>query len=398
MAEITPELDERLAQFLRGDYAQSILDQLRPDLDTNCKLTSVESFTSSGTWTKADWPNLSHVVVHCIGGGGGGAGAGSNSRAGGGGGGGAYAQTVVQAKNLNATETVTVGSGGAGGAAGNNSGSSGSDTSFGAHCVADAATGGTHPGVGGEPGVGGTVAGSTGDILVGGQGGGGGSNSNVAPGPQGGSAGGHYGGGGGKGAAITGTARSGGDGEAPGGGGGGAHRVSANGAGGDGADGACYVEVYEVEEATQAPTAYELPPLPKVVVADSSFTHSARTTDGDFGNSTTGETFPYPTIQYPSFTVALAPADAVGWDLALTLRDTSGGGGSSYCGVGIRNPGTNGRRPMTASMGSGRSVAAGVDPTWYLYGDFFTATPTSGASIGYGSHPSYLHILVVPDV
>ena len=95
-------------------------------------LIDEDVFTSSGTWTKPVGCRL--VEVTCVGGGGGSAGAGVAAtpeyRIGGGGGGGGAAKASFLASNLNATETVTVGTGGSGGAAGNNAGSAGNDSWF----------------------------------------------------------------------------------------------------------------------------------------------------------------------------------------------------------------------------------------------------------------------------
>lgn len=106
-------------------------------------LTTV-SYTTSGTFVKANYPGLRAVRIKCQGGGGAGGGAavtGSGSAGGGGGGqGGNYAEKWVLASALSASETVTRGAGGTGvtGANGNNGGT----TSVGAHCIAGGGAGG----------------------------------------------------------------------------------------------------------------------------------------------------------------------------------------------------------------------------------------------------------------
>lgn len=104
----------------------------------NISPSSSQSFLSGGTWTKPTTGTFARII--CIGGGGGGGsgrrGAGATDiTGGGGGGGGGYSEVIIPLSLLNATETVTVGTGGSGAAAqtvdntdGNNGGVGGTST------------------------------------------------------------------------------------------------------------------------------------------------------------------------------------------------------------------------------------------------------------------------------
>lgn len=112
-------------------------------------------YEADDTWTKPE--HLQSIYVIAVGGGGGGFDD-SNGKAGGGG---AYSAKLVQAADLGATETVTVGEGGLGNPDGPGTpGTDGGDTSFGSHLTAGG-------GRLGDVGSGGTATG--GDINIPGQ-------------------------------------------------------------------------------------------------------------------------------------------------------------------------------------------------------------------------------------
>jgi hypothetical protein len=221
----------------------------------------VVTFTASGTWTKDT--GLQRIKVQTWGAGGSG-GKGQTNNAGGGGGGGAYVENWLEASELAATETVTIGAGGAS-ATTNANGTAGGTTTFGSLVtvygggagagsngeVAGGGGGGvlgvggdaasTAPGDGGSPSA---ASGSTGAVGEDsdGWGGGAGGGANAAGGGKVGGAS-ASGGGGGGGAGSTGGGAGGSSiyGGA-GGGGGGNTGAGANGGsslfGGDGGPGA----------------------------------------------------------------------------------------------------------------------------------------------------------------
>jgi hypothetical protein len=102
-------------------------------------------FTSSGTFSKADYPWLRAIRVKVQGAGGGGGGCPATGATqisvGGPGGGGVYAESfITDIAGLDASVTVTRGAGGAGGAAGANNGATGGTSSFGALVSANGGT------------------------------------------------------------------------------------------------------------------------------------------------------------------------------------------------------------------------------------------------------------------
>lgn len=105
---------------------------------------TIVTFTSSGTFTKADYPGIVAVEVEVQGAGSGGGGAAATSAgesaAGTGGSSGAYARGIIPADDLTTSVTVTVGAGSAGGSGTGNS-STGGSSSFGNYVVAGGGVG-----------------------------------------------------------------------------------------------------------------------------------------------------------------------------------------------------------------------------------------------------------------
>jgi hypothetical protein len=110
---------------------------------------NVQTFDSSGTWTKPASGSMARIQVW---GGGGGGGRQSTGGNGGGGGGGGYNEIIVPFSSLNSTETVTIGAGGAGRINSNGAGNPGGNSFFGSHC---AAYGGGAGNPGGQVSIGG---------------------------------------------------------------------------------------------------------------------------------------------------------------------------------------------------------------------------------------------------
>lgn len=131
-------------------------------------------FTSSGTFSKSDYPWLRAIRVKVQGGGGGGGGVATTtagqSAVAGGGNGGVYAESfITDISGLSASVTVTVGVGGAGGAAGNNNGVTGGASSFGAAVVGAGGGGGAGAPADSNPNIVGataTTAAGTGDLVI----------------------------------------------------------------------------------------------------------------------------------------------------------------------------------------------------------------------------------------
>jgi hypothetical protein len=209
-------------------------------------------FSSSGTFTKANYSWAKTAKVTCIGAGGGGGAApataaGEASASGGGGGGGCGIRDFKLA-DLSATTTVTVGSGGSGGSTG--SGTSGGNSTF-SSCTGGGGGAGTTSGAFaiavGMVHQGGTGGGFNGDVGL--RGGPGGNGIMTTAGRGFGGAGGTAAYGGAQRSLVS-TSTSGSaasqSGDSPGSGGSGAANgasKSAN-AGGDGADGIVIVELY----------------------------------------------------------------------------------------------------------------------------------------------------------
>lgn len=217
-------------------------------------VSTVQTFTSSGTYTKPS--NISLVRVQAWAGGGSGGRSTTASIGSSGGGGGMYLEKYFLPSELGTTETVTIGAGGAA-QSGNGNGTAGGNTTFGSLLTAigggagisgDQQAGGAGGSAAYENGAAGSAGGGAGNGQAGIYSGGGGSNvSGISQGYPGGAS--YYGGGGGGGSDANsgaggaslfggsggaGNSGGGGAGSVPGGGGGGGGSGGASGAGGNG--------------------------------------------------------------------------------------------------------------------------------------------------------------------
>lgn len=193
--------------------------------------TSVQVFTTGGTYTAS--ANMVYAVVEAVGaGGGGGGGSGGTAGAGGGGGAGAYGRKLITAGITSAT--ITIGTGGGGGAS-TTGGSAGTSTTVSSviTCAGGNGGGAGHATNGAVGGTGGAAP--TADVAIAG---GEGASGALATGAVGGSGAASYFGGGGRGGTPAAGARAG---AAKGSGGGGAY---GGGTGASGADGIVIITEY----------------------------------------------------------------------------------------------------------------------------------------------------------
>lgn len=231
---------QRLAAGTSGDFLKTQGSGANPVWDTaGGGLTSMQVFTSSGTYTRPSGISKAKVFV-TGGGGGGGGGSPSHNHGGGGGAGGTAIKWITS--GLGSTETITIGSGGSAGG-GNTDGSAGQASSFGSHATGNGGSGGKK-GQGNPAASGGTATG--GDVNIQGgtghpAGGGGTSNDETSPGVGGAS----FWGGGGAGANASGSQNTGFAANVFGsGGGGGENDGTTNYSGGAGKAGIVVVEEY----------------------------------------------------------------------------------------------------------------------------------------------------------
>jgi len=109
----------------------------------------VQTFNSSGTWTKPSFGSMARIQVWSAGGGGGRTGTNASICGGAGGG---YCEIVTPLSSLGATETITIGAGGAGRTGSNGNGTDGGSSSFGSSVTVLGGQGGIND-VGGSGGT-----------------------------------------------------------------------------------------------------------------------------------------------------------------------------------------------------------------------------------------------------
>lgn len=122
-------------------------------------IIDVQTFTSSGTWTKPVDGRYTMALVRLWAGGGSG-GKGVAASPGGGGGGGACHEMMFPISLLGATETVTIGAGGTAQSTNSTNGNVGGNTTFGAHLTAYGGGGGAASAGGANAGDGGAGGGA----------------------------------------------------------------------------------------------------------------------------------------------------------------------------------------------------------------------------------------------
>lgn len=145
--------------LLEYNLANTRWELLNPAISSGIKSVKSQTFTGSGTYTPS--AGMVYCIVRAIAGGGSGGntvnGSGNGSAGGGGGG---YAESVLDAATVGASQAVTIGAGGAGVGAGANDGNVGGNTTFGGLITCNGGAGGVHDTGTRQPGgSGGTASG-----------------------------------------------------------------------------------------------------------------------------------------------------------------------------------------------------------------------------------------------